>query len=127
MNKPKPIRPDRIRVIKGSFSWVDHKFITSGYINLLSKEEIVLYYFLTTVGDRNGISYYHQDTICRLLKLDLTSFTKARDDLVFKDLIACRRGMYQVLSLPEEDNSPRETSYPMKMNQIFKSIGISNT
>ena len=99
--KPRPIRPDRVRVIKNSFSWIDHKFITSGYINLLSKEEIVLYYFLTTVGDRNGISYYHQDTICRLLKLDLTSFTKARDHLIFKELIVYRHGIYQVLSLPD--------------------------
>jgi len=101
MNKPRPIKPDRVRVIKGSFSWLDHKFITSGYINLLSKEEILLYYFLTTVGDRNGISYYHQDTICRLLKLDLTSFVKARDHLIFKDLIVYSNKIYQVLSLPD--------------------------
>ena len=99
--RPKPIRPDRIRTIPKSFSWLDHRFITSGYISLLSKEEILLYYFLTTVGDRNGISYYHQDTICRLLKLDLASFAKARDDLVSKDLIACCHGIYQVLSLPD--------------------------
>ena len=99
--RPKPIRPDRIRTVPKSFSFIDHRFITSEYINLLSKEEILLYYFLTTVGDRNGISYYHQDTICRLLKLDLTSFTKARDHLIFKDLIVYHNRIYQVLSLPD--------------------------
>ena len=122
-----PIHPNRVRKINSSFSWIDHKFITNGYIKSLSKDEIILYYFLISVGDKNGVSYYHSDTICKLLKLDLASFTETRDGLVFKDLIAYRHGIYQVLNLPTEYDSPGETSSPMKISQTFKSIGIANT
>jgi len=122
-----PIYPARIRKINASFSWIDHKFITGGYIKSLSKDEIILYYFLISVGDKNGLSYYHPDTICQLLKLDSASFTKAQDGLVFKDLVAYRNGLYQVLSLPEEHDSPQEIPSSIEISRSFKPVSISNT
>lgn len=126
MHNKTPIHPNRIRKISNSFSWIPHNFITS-YIESLSKNEIILYYFLITVGDKNGVSYYHPDTICQLLKLDLGTFSRARDELVFKDLIAYRNGVYQVLSLPKKRSPSREPSSPVQIGQILKSICISNT
>lgn len=104
MHRKTPIKADRVRTINNSFSWIDHRLITDGYVKSLSRDEIGLYYFLITVGDKNGISYYYPDTICKLLKLDVACFAKARDGLVFKDLIAYRHSdeTYQVLSLPEK-------------------------
>lgn len=127
MNRKRPISPDRIRKIDGSFSFISHKFITSGYINSLSKDEIILYYFLITVGDKNGVSYYHPLTICELLKLDPSSLRSARDGLISKDFLAYHRGTYQVLSLPKKSECVRESSSPVKIGDILKSICISNT
>jgi len=100
MSVKKLLRPDRIRKIEGSFSWIDHRFITGGFLRDLSTIEIVLYLFLVAVSDRNGLSFYHDDRIATLLKIDLASLGKAREGLVTRSLLAYDPPLYQVLSLP---------------------------
>ena len=97
-----PIVPERIRRITGSFSWIDHRILTNGYLKSMCQEEILLYFFLVLVGDKNGISFYSYETICGLLKLDVSLYIHARDQLIIKSLIACSDGRFQVLSLPCE-------------------------
>jgi len=92
--------PERIRRIEGSFSWTDHRFITGGFLHDLSMIEILLYFFLVTVSDRNGLSFYHDDRIASLLKIDLPALGKAREGLIRRSLIAYQSPLYQVLSLP---------------------------
>ncbi len=92
--------PDRVRRIEGSFSWIDHRFVTEGFLHDLSMTEILLYFFLVTVSDRNGLSFYHDDRIVSLLKIDLPALGKARTDLIRRSLIAYKSPLYQVLSLP---------------------------
>ena len=92
--------PDRIRKIEGSFSWIDHRFITGGFLRDLSTLEILLYFFLVAVSDRNGLSFYHDDRIASLLKIDLASLGKAREGLVQRSLLAYEPPLYQILSLP---------------------------
>ena len=53
-----PINLRRIRKITGSFSWIEHRFVSGGFLSAMSHEEIVLYFFLVLVGDKNGISFY---------------------------------------------------------------------
>ena len=96
----------RVRKIQGSFSWIDHSFITGGFLRDLSAVEILLYFFLVSVSDRNGISFYHDDKICSLIKIGLTSLGQARDGLISKSLLAYEHPMYQVLSLPPEPATP---------------------
>lgn len=91
---------ERIRRIEGSFSWIDHRFITGGFLHDLSMIEILLYLFLVTVSDRNGLSFYHDDRIASLLKIDLPALGKAREGLIRRSLIAYQSPLYQVLSLP---------------------------
>ena len=98
----KLLRPERIRKIEGSFSWIDHRFITGGFLSDLSIMEILLYLFLVAVSDRNGLSFYHDDRIASLLKIDLASLGKAREGLVQRSLLAYEPPLYQVLSLPSE-------------------------
>jgi len=98
----KLLRPERIRKIKGSFGWIDHRFITGGFLSDLSIMEILLYLFLVAVSDRNGLSFYHDDRIASLLKMDLVSLGKAREGLVQRSLLAYEAPLYQVLSLPSE-------------------------
>ena len=66
----------------------------------LSTIEIVLYLFLVAVSDRNGLSFYHDDRIATLLKIDLASLGKAREGLVLRSLVAYDPPLYQILSLP---------------------------
>jgi len=100
MSVKKLLRPDRIRKIEGSFSWIDHRFITGGFLRDLSTVEIALYLFLVAVSDRNGLSFYHDDRIATLLKIDLASLGKAREGLVTRSLLAYDPPLYQILSLP---------------------------
>lgn len=100
------IDPDRIRKITGSFSWIDHRFISGGFIRNLSREEILIYFFLVAVADRQGLSFYHDDRICSLLKIDPASLGEARESLVARSLIAWRSPIYQVLALPPQPINP---------------------
>jgi len=100
MQNKKVLDPQRVRKIEGSFSWIDHRFITGGFLRDLSTIEIVLYLFLVAVSDRNGLSFYHDDRIATLLKIDLASLGKAREGLVTRSLLAYDPPLYQILSLP---------------------------
>jgi len=91
---------DRIRKIDGSFAWIGHRFLRSGFFASLSQNELLLYFFLVLVADRQGLSYYHYDKICSLLCLSLDDYIVARDLLIDKDLIAFDGTFFQVLSLP---------------------------
>jgi hypothetical protein len=94
--------PDRVRKIEGSFSWLDHRFITEGFLRDICTLEILLYLFLVAVSDRNGLSFYHDDRIASLLKTDLPALGKAREGLIRRSLIAYESPLYQVLSLPSK-------------------------
>ncbi len=101
--------PDRVRKIEGSFGWIDHRFITDGFLHDLSMIEILLYLFLVSVSDRHGLSFYHDDRIASLLKIDLPALGKAREGLIRRSLIAYQSPLYQVLSLP-----PKSIPLPSK-------------
>ena len=96
------LHPERLRKIEGSFSWIDHRFITGGFLRDLSTLEILLYLFLVSVSDRNGLSFYHDDRMASLLKIDLPALGQAREGLVLRSLLAYEAPLYQVLSLPPQ-------------------------
>jgi hypothetical protein len=110
MSKKRPIYPHRIRKIVGSFSWIDHRFVGGGFLRALSRDELLLYFFLVTVGDKNGVSFYGYDKICALLKMELDDYITARDSLIARALIAFGGGVFQVLSLPEHCASDKTVS-----------------
>ena len=77
-------------------------------MGLLTKEELLLYYFLVRVGNSRGISLYRREKICNLMKLGINQYEKAKQSLIEYDLIAYRafskhslNGYFQVLSLPK--------------------------
>ena len=123
---------DRVRKIEGSFGWIDHRFITGGFLRDLSTLEILLYLFLVAVSDRNGLSFYYDDRIGSLLKIDLAALGQAREGLVLRSLVAYEPPLYQVLSLPphpmilpsKQERSQREEeiarSYFKKIKQILQ-------
>ena len=106
MTCKKILDPDRLRKIEGSFSWIDHRFITGGFLQDLSTIEILLYLFLVAVSDRHGLSFYHDDRICTILKIPLPALGEAREGLTLRSLIAYEPPLYQVLSLPPHPLTP---------------------
>jgi len=114
-----PICPDRVRKIKGSFAFIEHRFLHGGFWSELDRPSLLLYVFLVLVSDRNGISYYTYDKICTLLKTTLDDYIEARNDLIEKDLIAFDGRRFQVLSLPEK---PRESRSRPENNRRDKQM-----
>ena len=120
-----------IRRINGAFSWIDRRIITDGFLDALAATGILLYLFLIAVSDRNGLSYYHDDRICRILKIDLFGLGEARTDLTQRGLIAYKYPIYQVLKLPDKPVMPptpaelaerkrkKDLSYIQKIKQVI--------
>lgn len=99
--KPNPLNLERVRKIPPSFSWIDRRLITDNFLYYLCKDEILLYFFLVTVSDRNGMSFYGRQKIQRILNLSDTEFYAALHGLKEKDLVLFRFPFFQVLSLPQ--------------------------
>jgi hypothetical protein len=96
-----PLVPERVRRLKGSFAAIEHRFLRDGFWQSLSHQELLLYFFLVLVGDRDGVSFYSYDRIMTLLEFRLDEYIQARDALITKDLIAFDGHLFQVLSLPQ--------------------------
>jgi len=96
------LRPQRLRQIPASFSWVDHRLVRHDYLPRADHGAWALYLFLVTVADAQGLSYYSDRAIGRHLKMDSVELSAARQQLVQADLIAYQKPLYQVLALPED-------------------------
>ena len=96
----KALVPQRIRTINGSFAAIEHRFLRHGFWTTLDHHELLLYFFLVLVADRQGLSFYSYDKICTLLTISVDDYILARDNLINKDLLAFDGTFFQVLSLP---------------------------
>jgi hypothetical protein len=93
--------PDRIRRRRGSFGWIEHRFVRDGFLEGLRHPEALLYVFLSIVADERGISFYSQDRIRQLLSIPYAhTLQGAIDELLDRNLLAYRSGIYQILDLP---------------------------
>ena len=97
-----PLVSHRIRIITGSFSFIEHRFLRHGFWSSIGHHELLLYFFLVLVADRQGLSFYSYDKICSLLTISVDEYILARDCLIKKDLLAFDGTFFQVLSLPPE-------------------------
>ncbi len=96
-----PIVPGRIRRIDGQgFCFFPNRFLRDGFFVSLTRDELALYLLLVLAGDRNGVSYYHYDSLCSILELPVERYLETRNALIAKDLIAYDGTRFQVLSLP---------------------------
>ena len=106
-SRPQPPRPDRRRQIRGSFSWIDHRFLREGFDHGLSRLEKLFYFVLVTVSNQDGVSFYSDARLAELLDAHFPhELVSARNELVARDLIAYEGGIYQVLDLSA--GSPRK-------------------
>jgi hypothetical protein len=95
------LRPNRLRQIPSSFSWVDHRLIRHHHLRACDHRAWALYLFLVTVGDAQGLSYYSEAALGRQLKLDSLQLALAREQLELAGLVAYQKPLYQVLALLE--------------------------
>ena len=107
--------PSRVRRVPRQFSWVDQRLVRDKHIARCSVEALALYLLLITVADAQGLSYYADASIGRLLSLRPEQLTAAREALIRAGLLAYEPPLYQVLELepphvsapPAKAHSPR--------------------
>jgi hypothetical protein len=128
---------ERLRQVPTQFSWIDHRLVRDKHICRCSVQALALYLLLVTVCDGEGLSYYSDDTLARLLRLDHGALARARQELITTRLIAYQRPLYQVLALdppgppPVQSQSGRqqapagpgaEPDQPLSIGQILRGI-----
>jgi hypothetical protein len=89
------------------WSWVDRRFVRERMAHL-SREAVLLYFFLSAVADRHGVSFYGDGTLACLLRMTVPALVHARDELLAHDLIAHEVRFTQVLSLPPPGQRRRD-------------------
>jgi len=115
---------ERLRRVPPGFSWIDHRLVRDKYISRCSADALALYLFLVTVGDAEGLSYYSDDSITRLLPLDAVALSRARQELIAAQLIAYQKPLYQVLALgacPGARSRPT-VAEPLAIGQILSAM-----
>jgi hypothetical protein len=125
MNK-KILRPDRLRQVPAQFSWVDQRLVRENFLRYADPAAWSLYLVLVTVADAQGLSYYSEATLSRLLRMDLLQLAHCRRQLVEANLVAYQKPLYQVLALPPAQvvtpqNSPR-SGQTLSVGDILRRI-----
>lgn len=103
-----PIVVDRVRKIGGDgFAFIPNRFLQGGFFAALEADELLLYFLLVIAGNRCGLSFYHYDSLCDLLRWPVERYLSARNSLIKRDLIAFDGTRFQVLDLPNAPPAPR--------------------
>lgn len=114
-----PIVPERIRrPPREGFSWMDRRFLRE-HASALSREAMLLYFFLAAVSDKHGISFYSDTSTAIRLRLAEQQVVHARQELMTRDLVAYRAPLTQVLALPERQSSRGGVA---QLGEIFRMI-----
>jgi len=97
--KKRLLCPQRLRRLPGQFSWIDQRLVRDRYLQQCDHAALALYLVLVTVSDAEGLSYYSEPTLQRLLNMEPAQLLGARHQLVQAALIVYDKPLYQVLSL----------------------------
>jgi hypothetical protein len=100
------LEPDRLRRLPPRFSWIDHRLIRDGHAQSCGVSALALYLVLVTVADRNGVSFYSDRALVRILGVPAGQIAAARKCLIELQLVAWKEPFYQVLSLGDVPPPP---------------------
>lgn len=89
----------RLRRIPKRFSWIDQRLVFDGHLERCDPSAAALYLLLVTVADVQGLSYWGDARVARLLRTPPERLVRAREDLIGAGLVAYERPLYQVLAL----------------------------
>jgi hypothetical protein len=91
---------DRVRrPPREGFSWIDRRFLRE-FASKLTGDAILLYFFLSAVSDKDGLSFYSDSSVAVRLRMREEHVVAAREDLMTHDLVAYQPPLTQVLALP---------------------------
>ncbi len=116
--------PQRLRRPPATgWSWVDRRFLRE-HGDYLSREALLLYWFLAAVADRHGLSFYSDHTLTSRLRLAQPVLEQAREELLDRDLIAQQLPLVQVLSLPSPGvrRRPEPGQGLIRLGALFRQI-----
>ena len=116
--------PQRLRRPPATgWSWVDRRFLRE-HGDYLSREALLLYWFLAAVADRHGLSFYSDHTLTSRLRLAQPVLEQAREELLDRDLIAHQLPLVQVLSLPSPGvrRRPEPGQGLIRLGDLFRQI-----
>ena len=106
------------------FSWIDQRLVRDNFLRHADSAAWSLYLVLVTVADAQGLSYYSDATLSRLLKWDPRQLAQARQQLVAADLVAYQKPLYQVLALPVAASAPApasaRTGQPLSVGDLLR-------
>jgi hypothetical protein len=102
----------RLRHIPAQFSWIDQRLVFEGHLARCDAHAAALYLFLLTVADAQGLSYWGDARVMRMLSTPHARLARAREDLLHLGLIAYERPLYQVLALDGAVPSSEAPSSP---------------
>ncbi len=68
--KKRVLCPERLRRIPGQFSWIDQRLVRDRYLQRCDHGALALYLVLLTVADAEGLSYYSDTTLERMLNME---------------------------------------------------------
>ena len=119
--------PQRLRRPPATgWSWVDRRFLRE-HGDYLSREALLLYWFLAAVADRHGLSFYSDHTLASRLRLSLPILERTRQELLDRDLIAHQVPLVQVLSLPTlaVQRRPEPGQGLIVLGDLFRQLGVA--
>jgi len=118
------IIPDRARRLPAHWSWIDHRLVRDQHLGRCQPKAWTLYLFLLTVADAQGLSYYSEGAITRLLPLGGAAVAAARQELIEAGLIAYAKPLYQVLDLAPASASPPapRNGQARRLSEIFEQV-----
>lgn len=99
--KKRVLCPERLRKVPPQFSWVDQRLVRRRYIERCDHASLALYLVLVSVADAEGLSYYSDASLERMLRLDHAGLSAARSRLSQAGLVVYQKPLYQVLALEE--------------------------
>jgi hypothetical protein len=114
------VRPERLRRVPPQFSWVDQRLFRGVRTARCDGDALALYLFLVTVADAQGLSFYSDASIARLLGWETLQLTAARQRLLDADLIAYGQPFYQVLSLDPIDPPAERIGAAVSVGEILR-------
>jgi hypothetical protein len=97
--KKRVLCPERLRKVPPQFSWVDQRLVRQRYIERCDHASLALYLVLVSVADAEGLSYYSDASLERMLRLDHAGLNAARWQLTQAGLVVYQKPLYQVLAL----------------------------
>ena len=122
--KKRVLCAERLRKVPAQFSWVDQRLVRQQYVHRCDHAALALYLVLVSVADAEGLSYYSDVSLERMLQLDHAGLCIARRQLCQQSLVAYEKPLYQVLSLEEPPpmkvaKSSERTSQSLSLKDIL--------